>query len=196
MNSGLREETLALRNRYDDEPVHSDHVAKLAMELFDGLAPWHGLGPRERDLLECAAVLHDIGWMQTVEGRGHHRKSAEMIRAQSWRELAPNEVAVVAQVARYHRRAMPQADHADFHALPAAARSLVMVLGGILRLADALDHGHVQKVTGVTARIEPAAITIIVRTAQPWSVESENFERKRDMLELATGRPVKCRDCL
>jgi exopolyphosphatase/guanosine-5'-triphosphate,3'-diphosphate pyrophosphatase len=185
-----------LRDRYDDEPVHSDHVAKLAVELFDALAPWHGLGARKRELLECAAVLHDIGWMQTVEGRGHHRKSAEMIRAQSWRELAPDEVGIVAQIARYHRRAMPQADHADFHALPAAARSLVMVLGGILRLADALDHGHVQKITGVTARVEPEAITIGVRTAQPWSVESENFDRKRDMLEFTAKRRVICSDRL
>jgi exopolyphosphatase/guanosine-5'-triphosphate,3'-diphosphate pyrophosphatase len=196
MNPGLREETLALRDRYDDEPVHSDHVAKLAVELFDALAPWHGLRARERDLLECAAVLHDIGWTQTVEGRGHHRKSAEMIRARSWRELAPDEVALVAQIARYHRRSMPQADHADFHALPVTARGLVMVLGGILRLADALDHGHVQKITGVTARIEPEAITIIVRTTEPWSVESENFERKRDMLEFAAKRRVICSDRL
>ena len=192
MNPDLRKETLALRDRYDEEPVHSDHVAKLAVELFDALKPWHRLNTRERDLLECAALLHDIGWTQTVEGQGHHKKSAEMIRTPSWRDLAPDEVAIVAQIARYHRRSMPEAGHADFHTLPEAAQRLVMILGGILRLADALDHGHVQKVTGVKARIEPGVITIIIRATQPWSVESDNFDKKRDMLELAAGRSVQC----
>ena len=192
MNPDLRKETLALRDRYDDEPVHSDHVAKLAVELFDALRPWHQLGKRERELLESAALLHDIGWTQTVEGRGHHKKSAELIHAQSWRYLTPGEVAIVAQIARYHRRAMPEADHADFHALPKAAQRLVMILGGVLRLADALDHGHVQKVTGVEARIEAKVITIVVQTTQPWNVESENFEKKRDMLEAAAGRSIQC----
>jgi exopolyphosphatase/guanosine-5'-triphosphate,3'-diphosphate pyrophosphatase len=195
MPPDLQKETIALRDRYDDEPIHSDHVAKLAGKLFDALKPWHRLGARERDLLECAALLHDIGWSQTVEGHGHHRKSAELIRAQTWRGLAPDEIILVAQIARYHRRAMPEADHADFHALPPAGQRLVMILGGILRLADALDHGHVQKVTDVTARIEADALTIQVHAAQPWSIEAENFDRKRDMLEAAADRPVRCREC-
>ena len=191
MTAELRAETLHLRDRYDDEPVHSDHVARLALQLFDALEPWHQLDGRERDLLEAAALLHDIGWTQTVDGQGHHRKSAELIHAQNWGHLAAGEVAVVAQVARYHRRSMPEADHADFHALPAAAQRLVMILGGILRLADALDHGHVQKVSHVKARIGSEAITIEIQTSQPWTVESDNFEKKRDMLEAAAGRTIR-----
>jgi exopolyphosphatase/guanosine-5'-triphosphate,3'-diphosphate pyrophosphatase len=190
MNADLRTETLRLRDRYDDEPVHSDHVARLALQLFDALEPWHRLSGRERDLLEAAALLHDIGWTQTVDGQGHHRKSAELIRAQNWGHLAAGEVAMVAQVARYHRRAMPEANHADFHALPTAAQRLVMILGGILRLADALDHGHVQKVSRVKAQIAPDAITIEIQSAQAWTTESENFEKKRDMLEHASGRAI------
>ena len=194
MNADLRTETLRLRDRYDDEPVHSDHVARLALQLFDALEPWHHLGGHERDLLEAAALLHDIGWTQTVDGQGHHKKSAELIHAQKWGHLTAGEVAIVAQVARYHRRSMPEPDHADFHTLPAAAQRLVMILGGILRLADALDHGHVQKVSRVKARIRPEEITIEIQSSQAWTTESENFEKKRDMLESAAGRTIRLTD--
>jgi exopolyphosphatase/guanosine-5'-triphosphate,3'-diphosphate pyrophosphatase len=142
MNSDLREETLALRGQYDEEPSHSDHVTVLALQLFDGWEPWHGLGGDERDLLECAALLHDIGWSQTPDGTGHHKHSARLIGEHAWRHLSAPDVAIVAQVARYHRKTLPQPHHERFHALPDKAQRQVMILGGILRVADALDVRH------------------------------------------------------
>jgi exopolyphosphatase/guanosine-5'-triphosphate,3'-diphosphate pyrophosphatase len=193
MNSDLLEETLVLRNRYDDEPVHSDHVTQLALQLFDALEPWHRLGPRERELLECGALLHDIGWSQTVEGHGHHKKSAELIRKQEWRHLSPEEVAIVSQIARYHRKSLPKPEHHHFHELIPSAQSKVMILAGILRQADALDRSHIQKVMRVEARITSEALTVVVHSKLPWPEEKAIFEKKRDMLEAAAGRSVQCR---
>jgi len=192
MNSDLLEETLVLRNRYDDEPVHSDHVAMLALQLFDALEPWHRLGARERELQQCGALLHDIGWSQTVEGRGHHKKSAKLIRREKWRHLAPEEVDIVSQIARYHRKSAPKAGHREFHALTPSAQRKVMILGGILRQADALDRTHIQKVTGVKARVTEQALIVEVKSGQPWPEERAIFEKKRDMLEAAATRAVKC----
>ena len=192
MNSELLEETLVLRNRYDDEPIHSDHVAMLAVELFDALEPWHRLGARERELQQCGALLHDIGWSQTVEGRGHHKKSARMILREKWRHLAPEEVEIVSQVARYHRKTMPLPDHAEFHALSEIAQRQVMVLGGILRVADALDRTHTGKITGIEATVTEDALLVRVQARGSWEAESAMFETKRDMLELASGRAVRC----
>jgi exopolyphosphatase/guanosine-5'-triphosphate,3'-diphosphate pyrophosphatase len=194
MNADLRDETLALRGQYDEEPSHSDHVTELARQLFDGWEAWHGLGEQERELLECAALLHDIGWSQTPDGKSHHKWSAKLIQDHAWKNLAPDEVALVAQVARYHRKAPPQADHAEFQALKAAAQKLVMILGGILRIADALDRTHTGKITRLEASSTKDAIVVRVQPNGAWNAERVTFEVKSDMLQLATQRPIFCEE--
>jgi len=164
----LLEESLALRARYDEEPSHSDHVAKLALELFDGLRGWHGLGARPRDLLHSAALLHDIGWSQTPDGKGHHKWSAKLVQEHPWKNLKRDEVPVVAQIARYHRKAIPADDHEEFQALTAAAQKLVMVLGGILRIADALDRTHSGKIAGLEVSVTREAILVRVKPTGVW----------------------------
>jgi exopolyphosphatase/guanosine-5'-triphosphate,3'-diphosphate pyrophosphatase len=186
----LIEESLALRARYDEEPSHSDHVARLALQIFDGLRSWHGWGGRERELLHSAALLHDIGWSQTPDGKGHHKWSARLIQDHGWKDMKAEEVAVVAQVARYHRKVPPQPGHADFHALAQAARRRVMILGGILRIADALDRTHTGRIERVEAAATPDAIMIGVTSTGPWEAERAMFEVKRDMLYLVAERPV------
>ena len=192
MNSDLLAEVLALRNRYDDEPVHSDHVTKLALELFDALEPWHKYGARERELQECGALMHDIGWSQTPEGRGHHKKSAELIRKHKWHHLAPDEVDLVAEIARYHRKSPPKPKHKHFHKLIPSAQRKVMVLAGILRQADALDRTHIQKVLAVDAKVTEGEIVVRVTSKLPWPEEKAIFEKKRDMLEKVATRLVRC----
>ncbi len=187
----LLKETLALRARLDEEPSHSDQVAKLTMELYDRLQEWHGLSARMRELLHSAALLHDIGWSQTPDGKGHHKQSARLIREHTWKHLLPDEVVLVAQVARYHRKAPPQPDHEEFYALKASAQKTVMVLGGILRLGDALDRTHSARITGIgPVKIEKDAITVHVKPNGVWNAERATFEAKADMLQIAAKRPL------
>jgi exopolyphosphatase/guanosine-5'-triphosphate,3'-diphosphate pyrophosphatase len=190
----LAEESLALRARYDEEPSHSDHVAALALQIYDGLQSWHKFAPRSRALLQSAAVLHDIGWSQTPDGKGHHKWSARLIREYPWENLSPDEIRIVAQSARYHRKGPPQADHTDFHELKASAQKMVMILGGILRIADALDRTHTGKVTSANATANAEAIAIRIQADGRWDAESAMFETKKDMLQLAAERPVLCRE--
>ncbi len=190
----LLQESLALRARSDEEPSHTDHVSTLALQVFDGLHEWHGLEKRSRELLHAAALLHDIGWSQSPDGKGHHKWSARLIRDHAWKNLAPEEVLIVAQIARYHRKVPPKSDHADFHALKASAQKMVMILGGILRVADALDRTHTSRITRVEASSSPDAIVVRVRPSGPWEAERGMFEVKRDMLQVAAGRPVLCEE--
>jgi exopolyphosphatase / guanosine-5'-triphosphate,3'-diphosphate pyrophosphatase len=190
----LAQESLALRARYDEEPSHSDHVAALAAQIFDGLRPWHNLGPRSRELLQSAALLHDIGWSQTPDGKSHHKWSAKLIQDYAWKNLTPEEVPLVAQIARYHRKAPPEPDHAEFHALKAAAQKTVMILGGILRIADALDRTHTGKVARLEASATKEAILVRVQPTGTWNAERVMFEVKGDMLQIAAGRPVQCEE--
>jgi exopolyphosphatase/guanosine-5'-triphosphate,3'-diphosphate pyrophosphatase len=186
----LLQETLALRARYDEEPSHSDQVAKLTLLLYDQLQGWHNFPARARDLLHSAALLHDIGWSQTPDGKGHHKQSARLIREHAWKNLSPDEVELVAQVARYHRKTPPQPDHEEFHALKAAAQKSVMFLGGILRVADALDRTHAAQIEGLTAEVTKDSITVRVKPNGIWNAERATFEAKSDMLQLAAKRAV------
>jgi exopolyphosphatase/guanosine-5'-triphosphate,3'-diphosphate pyrophosphatase len=188
----LAKESLALRARYDEEPSHSDHVAMLALQIFDGLQSWHKMGARARELLGSAALLHDIGWSQTPDGKGHHKWSAKLIQEYPWKNLKPDEVLLVAQVARYHRKAPPEADHEEFQALKTAAQKSVIVLGGILRLADALDRTHTGKITRLEVKVSKDELLVRVQPAGTWNAERAMFEVKRDMLQLAAERPVEC----
>ncbi len=188
----LLQETRDLRARYDEEPSHSDHVSELALQLFDGLHPWHGLDQRTRTLLHSSALLHDIGWSQTPDGKGHHKWSAQLIRNHGWKSLKGPDVALVAQVARYHRKAIPQPEHEDFQALSSSAQKLVMILGGILRLADALDRTHTGRIEQVSVLVREDVLLVKVQPKGKWEAEKTMFETKRDMLELAAKRPVRC----
>jgi len=188
----LAQETLALRARYDEEPSHSDQVARLTLQIFDGLQEWHKMNARTRQLLESAALLHDIGWSQTPDGKSHHKWSARLIREYTWKNLKPDEVMLVAQVARYHRKSPPQADHEDFHSLKPGAQKVVMILGGILRLGDALDRTHTGKVTRLEVSISKEDFTIRVQPTGTWNAERAMFEVKRDMLQMAAQRAVEC----
>ena len=190
----LAQESLALRARYDEEPSHTDHVAALAAQIFDGLRPWHGYGSRPRELLQSAALLHDIGWSQSPGGKGHHKWSARLIQDYAWKNLTPEEVPLVAQIARYHRKAPPQPDHAEFYALKAVAQKSVMILGGILRIADALDRAHMGKIARVEASATREAILVRVQPAGTWDAERVTFEVKCDMLQMAAQRPIHCEE--
>ena len=192
MTSPFVQESLVLRARYDEEPSHSDHVAMLTLQIFDGLRKWHQLGERPRELLYGAALLHDIGWSQTPDGSGHHKWSARLIQEHVWKSLKPDEVPIVAQIARYHRKAPPEADHAEFHALSVSAQKQVMILGGILRIADALDRTHTGKIERLEASFTAAAILIEVKPTGTWDAERVMFEMKNNMLQLVAERPVLC----
>src|SRR5262245_37982265 len=114
--TAARDEALAFMRELELRPVHVEHVARLAMQLFDQLVELHGLGPRERLQLEAAALLHDIGQARDPQGQdpqagGHHKRAARLIRERRWTHFSPAEVEVIAQLARYHRKAMPETAH-------------------------------------------------------------------------------------
>jgi exopolyphosphatase/guanosine-5'-triphosphate,3'-diphosphate pyrophosphatase len=175
---------------YEQEPSHTRHVATLADELFKALKPWHRGGAREREWLACAAHLHDIGWSQTPTGRAHHKFSAKLILGHDWKSLDRGEVAIVAQIARYHRKTLPKPSHDDYQALPEDGRAWVRRLAGILRVADALDRTHRQIVRQVGAHITDQTIEIFIEPSAPCEPEMATALEKGDLLELASGRKL------
>ena len=197
MNSiDLTSEIEVLLALYETEPEHTRHVALLAQQLFDALKSWHGLNQRDRDLLQTAALLHDIGWSQTQpDGIGHHKETGRMIRKHLWRNLNPDEVELVAQVARYHRKNLPNPiEHRPFALLSENDQRRIQFLSALLRVADGLDRRHAQVVSQVLADFTSGGLLIEAVALVDIAPEIMAADRKADLLRCLTPgvhvRPV------
>jgi len=146
-----RRAVLDLARRCNWNQEHSEHVAMLCRQLFDSLRPIHHLGPRQRSLLEFAALLHDIGWH--VAAKGHHKHSMYLILHGGLKGFTQEELAIIGNIARYHRKSPPSVSHESFASLSTAARKVVRVGAAILRIADGLDRTHCGVVHGIRAKI-------------------------------------------
>ncbi|HZI89243.1 MAG TPA: Ppx/GppA phosphatase family protein [Candidatus Polarisedimenticolia bacterium] len=163
----------ALMRKYDTDPKHSRHVTELALSLFDQLKSVHELGKRDRLLLEIAGLLHEVG--NFISPNGHHRHAYYIISETPILGLTDEELHIVANVARYHRKAPPDQSHECYAELNAKAQDRVRGLAAILRLADALDHDHRQRVLNVSAKRRDSQLTLKARTRgdvtlDEWSV--------------------------
>jgi exopolyphosphatase/guanosine-5'-triphosphate,3'-diphosphate pyrophosphatase len=151
---------ISLGRRYGFEEEHSRQDARLALELFDRTSDLHHLDDEYRDLLYCAALLHDIGY---VEGYwGHHKTAYKHIMKADLPGLSEREKRIVANVARYHRGAKPKMSHNGFASLEADDRETVTVLGAILRLADGLDRSHSDAVRSIDVWLDGDRLVLLV----------------------------------
>jgi len=137
--------------RFMFDEAHGIHVARLAVSLFDQLRKLHSLGSEDRRLLLAAAILHDIGAF--VGNKKHHKHSLYLISNSELPGLSSNEMLMVANIARYHRKNIPRDHHPDFMQLSERDRERTTTLSAILRVADALDRAHLQKIKGVKVDI-------------------------------------------
>ncbi len=163
----------ALGRKFEWDEAHGEKVCALARRLFDDLAAVHGLGARARLLLQAGALLHDVG--DFVRYDGHHKHGYYLITHSDIMGLSPQERAVVANVARYHRKSAPSESHANFRELGREDRETVRGLAAILRIADALDREHKGKVVGVKATVGKTRVRLHVdgaadRELEEWTV--------------------------
>jgi len=180
----------------DTDFDHACHAARLALNLFDGLAAAQTPGPyadqRNRVLLHAAALMHNVGH---ADGRrGHHKASYKLIR-----KLTPplgwsqEDLQVAALVARYHRGAWPRAQHPGFAQLPPLRRETVLHLGGILRLAAAFDHAHTHTVKKLQVQNQPDALVIWAEGYSEATKHAQILAAERHLLERALRKPVLIR---
>ena len=151
---------IALGRRYGFEEQHSRQDARLAVRLFDLTADLHHLDEEHRELLYCAGLLHDIGY---VEGYwGHHKTAYRLIMKADLGDLTARDKRIVANVARYHRGARPKLSHKGFAALDPEDRETVTMLGAILRLADGLDRTHTSAVRGLDVWLDGDELVLVI----------------------------------
>jgi exopolyphosphatase/guanosine-5'-triphosphate,3'-diphosphate pyrophosphatase len=182
-------ENLALR--YRGHISHERHVARLSLQMFDelGKAGLHDLGEKESELLWAASLLHDIG--TAVDYDDHHKHSRYLILNAGLPGFTPREVALIALIARYHRKGAPDASGLDGLAKKCDARRLD-ILAGILRLAEQLERSRDRSVTGVKlVTSDNGHVTLRPETAADASVAIWSARRNADLLGEAIERKVE-----
>lgn len=177
----------------DPKISHSKRVARIALQLYDGL-PTNGIlrGPKRdgyRGILHAAALVHDVGRSRT--NPGHHKVSARLVRKLEpplgW---TPAELRIAALVVRYHRGALPRGTQRTFAALSQSRQHLVQFLGGILRLACACDRQHDNKIVSVSVESLDPVITVRAEGYVELTPLAEHIAAARHLLELTFRRPV------
>jgi exopolyphosphatase/guanosine-5'-triphosphate,3'-diphosphate pyrophosphatase len=168
---------------------HAQQVARLALSIFDQTRSVHGLGDREREWLEYASLLHDIGVHISYDR--HHRHSYYLIKNGDLRGFDPQEIEVIALVARYHRQATPKKSHDGYGDLNGALRTTVRVLSAIVRLAEGLDRSHAQALGGID--LFPRGDDYLARLRAKGDAELELWAAHRHVgpLERELALPIR-----
>ncbi len=184
-----RRSIIGLARRCAWHKSHSEHVAKLCLNLFDQLRSLHGLDNKARELIEYGALLHDIGWH--IAQSSHHKHSMYLILNGDLEGFTPEEIQIIANIARYHRKSAPKKKHAAFQKLPPEARRIVCVGAAILRLADGLDRSHASVVDSVRCRTTAGHVKCNIVTRLDAQLEIWGANRKREMFESVLQRPIQ-----
>ncbi|MBI5060079.1 Ppx/GppA family phosphatase [candidate division KSB1 bacterium] len=174
---------LHLAEHYQYERGHAAQVAKLALSIFDQTASLHRLDAVAREYLEAAAVLHEVGGY--ISHARHHQHSYYLIKHAELLGFTENEIDVIANVARYHRKSHPKMTHDGYARLNPEEQLLVRKLAGILRIADGLDRTHSGVVSAVTCRILKGSVHFSLQHRRNASVHLEEWAAgmKRQLFE-------------
>lgn len=178
----------AIGQKYRIDTAHAQHTRMLAAKLFDQLTPEHRLGKRHRLLLEVAAVLHEIGAF--VSSRARHKHSCYLIMNSEILGLTQDELVMVANVARYHRRSRPEPSHIDYMSMSRERRMIVSKLAAILRIAVALDVNRTQQIQEFKCRIGNNGLTLTVEGSPDLIMERRSLAEKADMFTDIYGLEV------
>lgn len=183
-----RGSVLGLARRCSWPEAHSLHVSKLALQCFDATRNIHSLDLLDRELLEYAAILHDIG--EHVAHEGHEKHAAYLVRNGGLRGFSPSEITMLVALVRWHRRGEVRSDSRTGD-LDRYALQKCKILTGLLRIADGLDRSRHQIVTDIQVSSNPSLILFRLSTRLDPELEIWGARRKRGVLEAALGRDVE-----
>ena len=176
------------------DDAHAAHIVHLSLSLFD---QWKALGlhdyGRARELLEYAALLHDAGFF--VSHTDHHQHSYYLIRHSELLGFNDREIEIIASLALYHRKSQPRRRHVGFARLDTKTQRVIRVLSCALRLAEALDRGHLALVKDVVCEklSRPDRIGMTLLASADAQLELWAAEGQAPIFEKTFGLPLEIR---
>jgi exopolyphosphatase/guanosine-5'-triphosphate,3'-diphosphate pyrophosphatase len=177
-----------LGKRLHVDENHAAYVSEAAIRLFDQLQDELGLDRHSRLLLEIAGLLHDIGL--TIRSHDHHLHSQYIIAHSEVFGLTRDNMFIISQIARYHRGKMPGAGDTAFYSLPRTDRTAVLKLSALLRIADALDRGHLQRVRDFSVELKGETFFLKPQGTHDITLERLALSEKADFFEEVFGYKV------
>lgn len=177
-----------LSERYQSDAGHGRHVGKLCEYFLTNLQDLHQLNEHDALLLQVAAILHEVGTF--VSPRAHHKHSEYIILNSEIFGLDRLDVTIVALVSRYHRHSGPRLDHPSYAALSTDDRIRVCKLAAILRVADALERTHDQRVSKIELTRTPSRLIIRLLGLEDAAIERLAMDSKADLFEQVFGLAV------
>jgi exopolyphosphatase/guanosine-5'-triphosphate,3'-diphosphate pyrophosphatase len=184
-----RRSVLDLARRCDWHQTHSEQVARLCLDLFDQLKPLHELGKKARELVEYAALLHDIGWH--IGKSNHHKHSKYLILHGDLKGFTREEVKIMANIARYHRKGTPKPGQKSFAGLSARGKAIVRVGAALMRLSDGLDRSHCSVVSSLSCSIHKTRVDIKIKARGDAELEIWGARQKKTYFEELFGHEVE-----
>lgn len=180
---------LNLAVKYHYEQDHTLKVSELSSLIWDGvktLIPFSS--PNDKELLQYAAILHDIG--KFIHVSGHHKHGQYIIANSNLTGFVPSELLMIANIVRYHRRSFPKPEHLGMSLLPEKERNLIATLAGVLRIADNLDRGHRGFVTDIKTKITEDKIILAILSSHEVEMEIQFAKENAGLLEMITGKEI------
>lgn len=180
---------LAENSGYDRN--HCEQVLRLGCKIFDFLKNKFDLNEKDKEYLEAASILHDIG--HCISHSQHHKHSYYLIRNSELLGFNDNEIEIIANIARYHRKSSPKQKHEGFERLSSKNRDKVGKLAGILRIADGFDRGHNSVVKNIELEFSGKTLSIYLSTFddKDSTLEVWGANMRRELFEESFGIELK-----
>lgn len=179
---------IELGRKFEFDEAHARHLVKLCKILFQGLRDEHQLDPKYELLLCSAAMLHEVGLY--IGASGYHKHSMYLIQHSELFGLSKRDEMLVALTARYHRKASPKPTHYGFTTLERDLRIAVVKMAALLRVADALDASHSQRLHELRFSREGGRLVISVPQVDDLSLEQMTLKQTGTLFEETYGMPV------
>ncbi len=181
----IREKAIkSVSNLYPQGKKHALHVCKLTLQLFDDLKDLHGLGAQEKEYLETACHLHQVGLC--ISHHSYHKHSYYIIRnSEAMVGFSNAEIEIIALIARYHRKGGPKQKHEEFKTLRLEDQILVKKLAALLRIGDGLDRSETMILDSVHAYRQGGKIICELKhdADKDPHLELWSVEEKKDLFE-------------
>lgn len=175
--------------KYNADWESNTHIAGLALQLFEQTQSIHQLGTLEREVLEYAALLHDIG--QYLSLKAYHKSSRYILKREDPRGFTDEEMLLIGHVVRYHRKSHPKRKHKQFKRLSEQQQQTVWLLSGLLRIAVGLDRTKHQQVKQVNCQLSKDSLEIAVAGDGELAIGIWAASDDRQVLEKAINRTVE-----
>ena len=178
----------SMARRYGVSVPHARQVAHMANRLFTSLQSLHGLPPHNGKLLEAAAYLHDVGHF--VSESRHHKHSYYLVANSDLPGFTNRERELIANLCRYHRKALPMLDHTNLLPLTSDDRRSLTLLIPLLRIADNLDRSHDERIDSLECSLRDGQVVLTVQSKSDVDLEQWAVERTAQTFREIYGREI------